>query len=183
MFILSVVVPPLAEQKAIAHILGTLDDKIELNRQMNRTLEDIARALFKSWFVDFDPVHAKARNEPPAGMDAATAALFPAEFEESEVGLIPKGWRVGQVSDSVRSSVASAFNQGRRELWRRRSVHQDSRYAWQGISTRTEKMLSELGRSSQANKYLPPSSVSVSCIATPGLVVLTTTESQTNQQG
>ncbi len=62
---------------------------------MNRTLEDIARALFKSWFVDFDPVHAKARGEPPAGMDAATAALFPAEFEESELGLIPKGWRVG----------------------------------------------------------------------------------------
>ena len=59
--------PPLAEQKAIAHILGTLDDKIELNRQMNRTLEDIARALFKSWFVDFDPVHAKARVScPPA---------------------------------------------------------------------------------------------------------------------
>ena len=100
--------PPFAEQKAIAHILGTLDDKIELNRQMNRTLEDMARAIFKSWFVDFDPVHAKARGAPPAGMDAATAALFPSEFEDSALGPIPKGWQVGQIRDVahiVRQSV------------------------------------------------------------------------------
>lgn len=84
--------PTLDEQKAIAHILGTLDDKIELNQQMNRTLEGIARAIFKSWFIDFDPVRAKMDGRQPAGMDAETAALFPNEFEDSPLGKIPKGW-------------------------------------------------------------------------------------------
>jgi type I restriction enzyme S subunit len=84
-------VPPLREQKAIARILGTLDDKIELNRRMNATLEAMARALFQSWFVDFDPVHAKAAGHPPS-MDAATAALFPATLRDSNRGKIPSGW-------------------------------------------------------------------------------------------
>lgn len=87
--------PDIHEQRAIAHILGTLDDKIELNQRMNATLEAIARAIFKSWFVDFDPVHAKARGEQPYGMDADTAALFPDAFEDSELGPIPAGWGVG----------------------------------------------------------------------------------------
>ena len=92
--------PPLDEQKAIAHILGTLDDKIELNQQMNQTLEAIARALFKSWFIDFDPVRAKLDGRQPIGMDAETAALFPAEFEDSALGEIPKGWKI-QTSESI----------------------------------------------------------------------------------
>ncbi|MEL0096069.1 MAG: restriction endonuclease subunit S [Planctomycetaceae bacterium] len=91
--------PPLAEQKAIAHILGTLDDKIELNRRMNETLEEMARTLFKSWFVDFDPVRAKLDGRQPAGMDAETAALFPAEFQDSELGKIPKGWEVKKLEE------------------------------------------------------------------------------------
>jgi type I restriction enzyme S subunit len=91
--------PPIKEQRTIAHILGTLDDKIELNRRMNATLEAMARAIFKSWFVDFDPVHAKASGEQPFGMDAATAELFPGAFEESELGPIPAGWEVGQLDD------------------------------------------------------------------------------------
>lgn len=92
--------PPLPTQRAIAHILGTLDDKIELNRRMNETLEAMARALFKSWFVDFDPVHAKSQGRPPAGMDAETAKLFPSEFVESELGPIPKGWQIRSL-DSI----------------------------------------------------------------------------------
>ncbi|MDX2272720.1 MAG: restriction endonuclease subunit S [Cyanobacteriota bacterium] len=87
------VIPPLPEQKAIASILGSLDDKIELNRQTNKTLEAMAQAIFKSWFVDFDPVRAKAEGRDPVGMDAETAALFPSEFVDSELGRIPKGWR------------------------------------------------------------------------------------------
>lgn len=94
-------VPPLSEQKRIAFILGALDDKIELNRRMNAKLEDMARTLFKSWFVDFDPVRAKLDGRLPAGMDAATAALFPDAFEESALGLIPKGWEVLPVGDVV----------------------------------------------------------------------------------
>jgi type I restriction enzyme S subunit len=91
---LEVVVPPLPEQRAIAEVLGALDDKIELNRRMNATLEAMARALFQSWFVDFDPVRAKMAGRAPAGMDTATAALFPAALQESELGPIPAGWRV-----------------------------------------------------------------------------------------
>lgn len=93
-------IPDLDEQRAIAHILGTLDDKIELNRRMNETLEGIARALFKSWFIDFDPVRAKAEGWQPFGMDQEIAALFPDQFEDSELGEIPKGWSIKPL-DSV----------------------------------------------------------------------------------
>lgn len=94
-------IPPLAEQKRISGILGALDDKIELNRRMNETLEQMAKALFKSWFVDFDPVHAKATGRHPAGMDKATADLFPDSFVDSELGKIPKGWEVARLGDEV----------------------------------------------------------------------------------
>ena len=83
--------PPLGEQKAIAHILGILDDKIELNRKTNETLEAMAKALFKSWFVDFDPVRAKVEGRP-TGLPAEISDLFPDSFEDSELGEIPSGW-------------------------------------------------------------------------------------------
>jgi type I restriction enzyme S subunit len=87
-----IVLKPLAEQKAIAAVLGSLDDKIELNRRMNVTLEAMARALFQSWFVDFDPVRAKLDGRQPVGLDQATAALFPESFEETAFGHVPNGW-------------------------------------------------------------------------------------------
>jgi type I restriction enzyme S subunit len=90
--------PSLIEQRAIAHILGTLDDKIELNRRMNETLEAMSRALFKSWFVDFDPARAKAEGRDP-GLAQPLADLFPDSFEDSELGEIPKGWKVGTIGD------------------------------------------------------------------------------------
>lgn len=96
-------VPHIADQHAIASILGTLDDKIELNRQMNVTLETMARALFKSWFIDCDPVRAKAEGRDP-GLPADIAALFPDSFQDSALGKIPKGWRVssiGSIADVI----------------------------------------------------------------------------------
>jgi type I restriction enzyme S subunit len=90
--------PPPDEQRAIAHILGTLDDKIELNRRMNETLEAMARALFKSWFVDFGPVRAKAESRDPS-LPKPIADLFPDSFEDSELGEIPKGWEEGALGD------------------------------------------------------------------------------------
>jgi type I restriction enzyme S subunit len=99
---ISLTLPPLAEQKAIAAVLGTLDDKIELNRRMNVTLEAMARALFQSWFVDFDPVRAKLDGRQPVGMDEATAALFPDSFQSSEAGHIPKGWTIRPLSSLTR---------------------------------------------------------------------------------
>ena len=95
---LDIPVPPLPEQRAIAHILGTLDDKIELNRRTNETLEAMARALFKSWFVDFDPVRAKMEGRD-TGLPQDIADLFPDRLVASELGEIPEGWKVGTLED------------------------------------------------------------------------------------
>jgi type I restriction enzyme S subunit len=92
--------PPLPVQKRIVSILGAFDDKIELNRQMNTTLEGMTQALFKSWFVDFDPVRAKTERRP-TGLPSHIAKLFPKEFEESPLGPIPKGWKITSLGDQV----------------------------------------------------------------------------------
>jgi len=96
---LPVPMAPEYERGKIIELIGSLDDRITLLRETNATLEAIAQALFKSWFVDFDPVRAKAEGLEPEGMDAATAALFPDSFEESELGLVPMGWNAGCVAD------------------------------------------------------------------------------------
>ena len=103
-----ITLPPLPEQRAIAHILGTLDDKIELNRRMNETLEAMARALFKSWFVDFDPVRAKAAGRDP-GLPKPLADLFPDSFEGSALGEIPKGWEVKKLGDLLELAYGKAL--------------------------------------------------------------------------
>jgi type I restriction enzyme S subunit len=104
---LPVPVPSYGEQSAIADILGTLDDKIELNRKMNETLEAIARALFKSWFVDFDPVRAKAEGRQPVGMDAETTALFPKGFGETDEDL-PESWRRGPLNEIAQVTMGQS---------------------------------------------------------------------------
>jgi type I restriction enzyme, S subunit len=104
---------PLQKQKRIASILGALDDKIELNRCMNRTLEDMARTLFKSWFMDFDPVHAKMAGRQPAGMDAETAALFPDSFD----GDVPAGWRVDEIGKVVTVCGGSTPSTKNKDYW------------------------------------------------------------------
>jgi type I restriction enzyme S subunit len=86
--------PPASERKSIGQFLGAFDDRITLLRETNQTLEAIAQAIFKSWFVDFDPVRAKSQGLEPEGMNAETAAIFPDSFEESELGMRPKGWDV-----------------------------------------------------------------------------------------
>ena len=103
--------PPLTEQLAIAKMLAALDDRITLLRETNATLEAIAQALFKSWFVDFDPVRAKMEGRIPDGMDEATAALFSDGFEESELGLVPSGWKplsVSEVAEIVKGKSYSS---------------------------------------------------------------------------
>ncbi len=97
-----------AEQRAIAHILGTLDDKIELNQRMNETLEAMARAIFQSWFVDFDPVHAKAEGRDP-GLPKEIADLFPDRFEDSELGDIPAGWSIKTIEDVAERVAMGPF--------------------------------------------------------------------------
>jgi type I restriction enzyme S subunit len=97
-----VALPPLDEQHNIGELLGALDDRITLLRETNATLEAIAQALFKSWFVDFDPVHAKQQGIASEGMDEGTAALFPDGFEESELGLVPRGWRSATLGEDLK---------------------------------------------------------------------------------
>ena len=108
--------PPLDEQRRIANILGSLDDKIELNRKMNETLEATAKAIFKSWFVDFDPVRAKMEGREPVGMNAETAALFPSKFQDSPLGEIPEGWEVATIGEDFdltmgQSPPGSTYNE------------------------------------------------------------------------
>jgi type I restriction enzyme S subunit len=102
---MQVAVPPVEEQKKFLAVIKGIDDRITLLRETNTTLETISQALFKSWFVDFDPVHAKMQGRAPVAMDEATGALFPDSFEESELGAVPKGWQVKSLD-----SVASFLN-------------------------------------------------------------------------
>ncbi len=186
-------IPPIDTQREITTLLGALDDRIALLRETNATLEAIAQALFKSWFVDFDPVRAKAFPPSPSGrgaggegfggMDEATFALFPDSFEESELGLVPKGWRVGRVADLGEVICGKTPPTSQPE-----NYGDDVPFItipdMHGllVVTSTNRSLSRLGAETQRKKYLPPGSICVSCIATAGLVVRVTTESQTNQQ-
>ena len=104
--------PPLYVQNNIVGVLGSLDDRITLLRETNATLEAIAQALFKSWFIDFDPVRAKAEGIYPEGMDAATASLFPDSFEESELGLVPMGWRILPLEDAYEINPPRKLKKG-----------------------------------------------------------------------
>jgi type I restriction enzyme S subunit len=130
-------IPPLSEQRAIAHILGTLDDKIELNRRMSETLEAMARALFKSWFVDFDPVRAKSEGRDP-GLPKPLADLFPDSFEDSELGVIPKGWDVRALSDFVDvarglSYKGSGLSEGGVPMHNLNSIYEGGGYKHEGL--------------------------------------------------
>ena len=102
---------PITVQRAIAHILGTLDDKIELNRRMNETLEEMARALFKSWFVDFDPVRAKMEGRD-TGLPSDVAGLFPDRLVESELGEIPEGWEVVPLPEMIEVNPPRSLRKG-----------------------------------------------------------------------
>jgi type I restriction enzyme S subunit len=114
--------PPLREQKLIASILGSLDDKIELNRRMNGTLEAMARAIFKSWFVDFDPVRAKMEGRQPVGMDAETSELFVNSFEDSLLGHKPTGWRIQRLVQVTRKIGSGATPRGGADVYLKEGI-------------------------------------------------------------
>jgi type I restriction enzyme S subunit len=135
--------PPLAEQRAIAHILGALDDKIELNRRMNETLEAMARALFKSWFIDFDPVRAKAAGRD-SGLPNHIADLFPDSFEDSELGEIPRGWAAPELREVLTESIE--------RIGEAEAAEYSSTNA--GLQPRSERFKKELSRSSAKNKLI-----------------------------
>ena len=168
--------PPLPEQKRIAHILGTLDDKIELNRRMNATLEGISRAIFKSWFVDFDPVRQKAAGKQPVGMDAQTAALFPDSFEDSEIGEVPTGWGIVPVSElaeivggSTPSTKEPRFWEGGCHCW---ATPKDLSTSTTPPLLTTERRISDAGLQQIASGLLPAGSVLLSSRAPIGYLAV-----------
>jgi type I restriction enzyme S subunit len=112
-------IPNVTVQKKIGQVLFELEEKISANNALSKTLEDIAQTIFRSWFIDFDPVKAKMAGEKPVGMDAATAALFPDSMEESELGLIPKGWKVAGLNE---------FAKPRKELAKVSSLDSETNY-------------------------------------------------------
>jgi type I restriction enzyme S subunit len=134
-------IPDPQTQKAIAHILGTLDDKIELNQKMNQTLEDIAKAVFKSWFVNFDPVRSKAEGRP-TGLPAEISDLFPDAFEDSEIGEIPAGWKITSLGDQTtltkgRSYKSAELMDSDTALVTLKSFHRGGGYRLDGLKSYT----------------------------------------------
>lgn len=185
--------PPLPEQKAIARILGTLDDKIELNRRMNATLEAMARALFQSWFVDFDPVHAKAASPSglsdealaKLGMDAATAALFPDSFRDSELGEIPVGWTVEPIGDVVDCVGGSTPSTSDPVFWDRGVHHwttpKDFSSLQSPILIDSERKITDAGLAKISSGLLPVGTVLLSSRAPVGYLAISAIPVAINQ--
>lgn len=177
--------PPLEEQGAIAHFLGTLDDKIELNRQMNQTLDEIARTLFTSWFVSFDPVRAKVEGRQPEGMDAETAALFPDRFVDSELGPIPEGWEVSAIGDvatvvggSTPSTKSLMYWDGGTHLW---ATPKDLSSLASPILIDTSRKITDAGVLQISSRQLPVGTVLLSSRAPVGYLAMTTEPTSINQ--
>jgi len=172
---LPIAAPPLPEQRAITHILGTLDDKIELNRRMNETLEAMARALFKSWFVDFDPVRAKAEGRD-LGLPTPLADLFPDSFEDSVLGEIPKGWQVKSISDladvvggTTPSTKEPAHWDGGTHAW---ATPKDLSRLSVPVLLDTERRITDVGLSQIGSGLLPMGTVLLSSRAPIGYLAV-----------
>jgi type I restriction enzyme S subunit len=181
---LPVAVPPLFEQRVIAHVLGTLDDKIELNRRMNETLEAMARAIFKSWFVDFDPVRAKAEARD-VGLPEHIADLFPDRFEDSGLGEIPAGWEIGPILKQAKLLSGGTPKTDRKDYW-------DGALSWASAKDvsqcretfliTTERSITQKGLDESATQLIPRfCSVVVARGATTGRMVMLGHEMAMNQ--
>jgi type I restriction enzyme S subunit len=180
---IEICVPPLPEQKAIAHILGTLDDKIELNRKTNETLEAMAKALFKSWFVDFDPVRAKAEGHP-TGLPDEISDLFPDSFEDSELGEIPSGWECCSFTQLVEVISGGTPKTSIDEYWNG-SVNWFSVVDAPSSSDcwviQTEKSITHQGLNNCSSKLLSTGTTIISARGTVGKVCLAGQDMAMNQ--
>jgi len=170
---LTVPLPPLPEQRAIAHILGTLDDKIELNRRMSETLEAMARALFKAWFVDFEPVRAKLegrwqRGQSLPGLPAELYDLFPDRLVDSELGQIPEGWEVGTIND-ICSSIENGGTPRRMETqyWNGSIPWFKTGELTDGPLLDSEEKITEIGLAKSSCKLWPTKTILVALYASP----------------
>jgi type I restriction enzyme S subunit len=176
--------PPLENQTSVATTLSNLQSKINNNSQISKTLEVIAQTLFESWFLDFDPVKAKMAGEKPVGMDAVTAALFPDSMEESELGLIPKDWRIGKIKE-----ICSIIVNGSTPLRSVRSYWDLGTVPWfktgelvDGFVFDSKECITELGLSKSSAKILPANSVLIALYgATIGRLGVLTSDASFNQ--
>ena len=175
--------PPLEEQRAIARVLGALDDKIELNRRMSETLEEMARALFRLWFVDFDPVRAKAEGRP-SGLPPDLDALFPASFEASELGEIPAGWEVIPAGEAMTVHGGSTPSTKEPAYWGGDhcfATPKDLSKLQEPILASTARRLTDVGIARIRSGLLPPGTVLLSSRAPIGYLAMTETPVTINQ--
>jgi type I restriction enzyme S subunit len=152
---LEVAIPSLPMQIAIGNFMNNLDAKIAANNTLSKTLEDIAQTIFKSWFIDFDPVKAKMAGEKPAGMDAATAALFPDTMVESELGSIPKGWSISKVNSLTKTLVGGTPSRIREDFWNGHIPWFNSGKVNEFRIIEASEYITELGLQKSAAKLLP----------------------------
>lgn len=168
--------PPLSVQEDIGEFLTTLDDRITLLRETNKTLESIAQAIFKSWFVDFDPVRAKIEGRQPEGMDEATAALFPDSFEESELGLIPRGWKVKTAGETISALGGATPNTKTGAFWTPEEFHwttpKDLSGAQSPVLLDTERRISAAGLAKISSGLLPAGTLLMSSRAPIGYLTI-----------
>ena len=181
---IKIYLPPLPEQRAIAHILSSLDDKIELNRRMNETLEEMGRALFKSWFVDFDPVRAKMEGRD-TGLPPDVADLFPDRLVESELGEMPEGWKVkavGTIASIVGGTTPSTkqaqYWKGGTHCW---ATPKDLASLSVPVLLKTERKITDAGLGKIGSGLLPPGTVLLSSRAPIGYLAVTETPVAINQ--
>lgn len=177
--------PPREVQDAIVGVLGSLDDRITLLRETNATLEAIAQALFKSWFVDFDPVRAKMAGRTPEGMDEATVTLFPDALEETELGLVPAGWKVGSILGIAKLLSGGTPKTDRPEYWGGNipwASAKDVSQASDPVLLTTERTITELGLNGSSTKLVPAYATAVVARgATTGRLVMFGKELAMNQ--
>ncbi|MGR5367344.1 restriction endonuclease subunit S [Photobacterium damselae] len=180
----SLPVPPLDEQQKIARILKSLSNKLVCNTQTNQTLEEMAQAIFKSWFVDFDPVKAKMNGEQPEGMDAATASLFPEKLVESELGLIPEGWEVSTLSSLIKLTGGGTPKRSEETYWNGDIPWFSVRDVPSGSNVfvvDTDEKITELGLNKSSTKLLPKGTTIITARGTVGKLALVGTDMCMNQ--
>lgn len=176
--------PDLATQQAINEVIALMDQQIANNKALSKSLETLAQAMFKSWFIDFEPVHAKSNGEKPFGMDDATAALFPSTFEESEIGDIPKGWEVVRFSDVINLISGGTPKTTQSEYW-------NGDIPWYSVTdapreglcffTKTSKYITSKGLEKSAARLVRPGITIISARGTVGKLAMTSVPSTFNQ--
>jgi type I restriction enzyme, S subunit len=179
-----ILLPDLQTQKTISLIMKNIEGKIATNNVLSKTLEDIAQTIFKSWFIDFDPVKAKTAGERPVGMDDATAALFPDSMGESELGFIPNSWEVAPIGEVLVVGGGTTPSTTNAEYW-------DGEHCWTTpkdlssqrglITTSSIRKISDLGLAQISSGLLPVNSVLMSCRAPIGYVSINAVPTAVNQ--